>query len=153
VSIDGQPRHSERMTEDDIRRFASYSGEPGERFHVSRDLTAMFSDQGARHSQQRLRLLAEETCRNDLLLECGLPGARERLGVGISRKECGSDHVHARIGRLRRENCRDEQLERVAIVKFGIGVRVLDCERLDYSSNCIGGLQWIGPPLDQPTFE
>jgi hypothetical protein len=113
----------------------------------------MFGHQGARHAEQRLGLLPEETGRDDLLLERGLLRARKRARVRLLVVACGRDVVDASVRRLRGENRRDEQLERVAIVKLGVCVRVLRCERLDDSADGVGRLQWIGPPLDQPTFE
>ena len=54
VPIDRKPRHSERVTQDDVRRLASDPGKLGQRIHVGWDLTAVLSNQGTRHTEQRL---------------------------------------------------------------------------------------------------
>ena len=46
-------------------------------------------------------------------------------GVRVAREQRRRDLVHALVGALRGEDGRDEQLERVAVVQLGVGVRML----------------------------
>ena len=93
---------------------------------------------------ERLRLRAEETGGVNLRLELRRRRLRERARVGIALEQRRRDQVHALIGRLRREDRRDQQLEGVAVVELGVGVRMLRLERVEDVPRLGGGLHGRG---------
>ena len=133
MPIDRQARHAECVPEDDICGFPADARELGEEFHVRRDAALMLGDESLRHANERFRLLAEETGREDDRLELARRGFRERSRVGVLVKQRRRHHVHARVGRLRRKDRRHEQLERISIMQLRIGVRMLLRECFDDS--------------------
>jgi hypothetical protein len=93
------------------------------------------------HSDERLGLLAEKTSRQNQLFELGGRCRRQRPSVRVAGKESWRDYVYALVRRLRRQDGRDEQLERVAIVQLGVGVGVLLCQRPNDATDLGGRLQ------------
>ena len=53
VAIDGQPRHAERVTENDVRRLPPDARQLDERFHHGRHLAAVLLDERVRHADDR----------------------------------------------------------------------------------------------------
>src|SRR5688572_28570325 len=51
---------AERVAKDHVRRFAADARELRQLLHRARDIAAMLVDEGARHADEALRLLAEE---------------------------------------------------------------------------------------------
>src|SRR5262245_3067968 len=89
----------------------------------------------------------------NLRLELIARGPGHRVRVGITLEQCRRDHVHAGVGRLRRENGRDEELERRGVVKLRVSVRVLCLELVEDAPDLFRRLQWVVPdPLFQPTL-
>jgi hypothetical protein len=91
----------------------------------------MFVDEHRRHADERLGFLAEEAGRDDLFLEHRRLGPRQRVRPRVAREQGRGDHVHPRVGGLRRQDRGDQQLEWIAVVQFRVGVRVLLGEPLD----------------------
>src|SRR6478609_6316253 len=60
---------SEGVAEDDVRRFASYTGKLHECVHFGRDFTAVAFREGSGHADEALRLVAKEARRLDDLLD------------------------------------------------------------------------------------
>ena len=89
----------------------------------------MALDDGARHSEQMLRLHPEEPARLDHRLELGGLGGRERRGVGILREQRRRDRIDHLVGRLRRQDGRDQQLIRTVVVELDMCVGPRFCER------------------------
>ena len=131
VSIDGQPGNAKRMPEHDVRGLAADARQRGQLLHVGRHVAAVLGDEHLRHADQRLGLLPEEPGRQDQPLELGCVGPRQRPRVRIALEQRRRDHVHALVRGLRRQDRGGEQLEGVAVVQFGVGVRMLLGERLD----------------------
>ena len=50
--------------------------------------------------------------------------AASAAGVGIAREQKRRRQVDARVGALRGQNHRDQQLERVVVLERGLGVRI-----------------------------
>src|SRR5207247_3805017 len=121
--------------------------------HLRRHFAAVVRYQRLRHAQQRLRFRAVEAGRMKLRLELRGRGARERARVGVAREERRRHQIHARVGRLRGQDRRDEQLERRRIVQLGVRVRMLRLERIQNPSRVARALQCVVPdPLFQPTL-
>ena len=97
MPIDGEPRHAERVAEDDVGGLAADAGKRGERVHVGRNISAVLLDEGARGADDRFRLRAEEAGGVNLRLEVFRRGLRQRRGVGIAREERRRHQVHAGI--------------------------------------------------------
>lgn len=131
VSVHRKPGNAERVSEDDVRRLASDTGQRRQRVHVRRHLPAVLLDQCGRHPDQRLRLRAEEAGRVDLRLEF----VGRRLGqcrrIRIPLEQRRRDHVHALIGRLRRQDGGRQQLEGVREMEFRVSARMLLVERIE----------------------
>jgi len=141
VTIDRQTGNAQRMSEHDVRRLAADARELRELLHVGRHLAAVFGDQLLRHPDQGFRFLTKESGRQNLRLELGGCGLRQRARISIALEKGGRDHVDARVGGLRGQDCRHQQLERVAVMQLRIGVRVLLRERLDDPPGRLGGFQ------------
>src|SRR5947207_8550710 len=101
MTIDGQSRHAERVTEDDIRGFAAYAGQVHELVHRLRDLPAVPLDARVRHADERSRFRAKETRGLDLRLELLCRRLRERGGVRIAFEEGRGDLIHPLVVTLR----------------------------------------------------
>src|SRR5581483_3762574 len=151
VPIHRQPGDAERVAEHDVRRLAAHARQLDELVHVGRHLAAMLGDESLRHAEQRLRLRAKKPGGVDQRFELRRRRLRERLRVRIFLEQHRRDQVDARVGRLRRQDRRDEQLERVPVMQLGVGVGMLRLERIEDLARLASGLQWIGP-LFQPTF-
>ena len=65
---------------------------------------------------------------------------RERARVGVALEQRRRDQVDARVGGLRRQDRRDEQLERRPVVQLGVGVRVLRLEPIEDLARLARGL-------------
>jgi hypothetical protein len=68
MAIDGKPRHSQGMAEDDVGCFSSNAGQGNQRVHAGRYLTAMSLNESLGHPDQCFRLRAKETGRMNLRL-------------------------------------------------------------------------------------
>jgi hypothetical protein len=97
----------------------------------------MVFDERLGHADERPGLRAEEAGRVNLRLELLGGRVRERARVAISREERRRDDVDARIGGLRGQNCRDEQLERALVVELGVRVRMLCLEQVEDRSRAV----------------
>src|ERR1017187_3370028 len=112
------------VPEDDVRGLASDAGQGVKGLHRSRDLAAVLLDERLRHAAQGLRLRVEKARRTDDVLEGAGRRRRERGGVGEAPEDLGSHLIHARVRALRREDGRDEELERTPEIERARGVRV-----------------------------
>jgi hypothetical protein len=129
VAVHGQPGDAERVPEHDVRRLAADARQRDERLHRRRHRTAVGLDEGRGHAQKRPGLRAEEAGRHDLRLELARRGGGERLGVRIPAEERRRDLVHARVGALRAQDRRDEQLIGVPEMQLGVRAGMLLAER------------------------
>ena len=141
MPIDRQAGHAQGVAEHDVRRLAADAGQRRQRVHVGRHLAAVRAEQGLRHAQEHLGLLPEEAGGDDLRLE--LRGRRrgEPLRIGIALEERRRDLVHARVRRLRREDRRDEQLERRREVELRRGVGMLAVQAVQDGLRFAGRLE------------
>ena len=112
----------------------------------------MLVDEHLRHADERLRLLPKEAGRDDQLFELRRLRLHQRARIGVALEQRRRHQVHPRIGRLRRQHRRRQQLERRPVVELGVGVRMLRRQRVDDAPGDGGRLQWTGPFV-QPTFE
>src|SRR5690625_951646 len=92
---------TEGITQDDISRLPPDSGELDQFGHRLGDLTAMLLYDLGRHPDQTSRLVPEEACRSDDLLDILLSGMGEILRRRIPLEELGGHHIDARICALR----------------------------------------------------
>src|SRR6266540_1437954 len=145
VAIDRKTRNAERVTENHVCGLAANSRQFRQRFHARRDLGTVVIDEGARHSDQGLCLLAKEPGRFDRLLQLAGIGIRERLCVCVSGKQRRCDLIDTLVARLRGEDGGNEQLERRAVVKLRIGVWMMALERIENALCDRLRLQCTGP--------
>ena len=59
MRVDGDRRLAEGRVQDHVRRLASHAGEARQRLHAGGHLAAVLLDEGMRHAEQCLGLLAE----------------------------------------------------------------------------------------------
>jgi len=107
-ALRGVPEHAE----DDVRGLSPDPGQLQERVHVSWHFAAVLLDESACKADDGLCLTAEEAERGDERLDRCRLDARERPSVGESGEEGRRGFVHADVGRLRRQDDRDDELER-----------------------------------------
>ncbi|HEX2444322.1 MAG TPA: hypothetical protein VHJ77_10295 [Vicinamibacterales bacterium] len=140
MTIDGEPRHAQRVTQDDVGGLAADAGEFDELLHARRNLAPMLLDERDRHAGERLRFHPEEAGGLNLGLELrrGCPGQRAR--VRVSFEERRRDLVDALVGALRRQDRRDEQLVGTAEVELGERARVLTLELFEDLASLPGRL-------------
>src|SRR5512141_3193590 len=72
---------------------------------------------GLRDAAQGFRFRVEEAGRPDDLLQLSWRGGGQGRDIRQAAKELWGDHVDARVGALRRENGRNEELERAPEVE------------------------------------
>jgi len=152
MSIDREPWYAKRMTQHYVRGLAANTRQFREQIHVGRHLAAVLGDERLGHTDQGFGLLSKEAGGLDLLFERRLARGGERRRVRILCEQRRRHHVHPRIGRLRRQDRRDEQLERVAVVELRVRIGMLLGQCFDDAASDFLRFQWTGP-LDQPTFE
>src|SRR5204862_2418113 len=97
-----------------------------ERFTGLRNLSIMLVDKETAGSDGIFRLHAVEADTLNVLLESGRAERKDRLGCVGSTVKLARGNVDAFIGRLRRQNHCDEQLERGPILELRtrIGIRL-----------------------------
>jgi hypothetical protein len=127
----------EGVAEDDVGRLASDTRQRDQAVEVGRNLATMAQHQSLGAAQDVARFVAEEAGAADHVLELERFGLGERTRVGIACEERRRHHVDAGIGALRREDRRDEQLQRRLVQQGAVGVRVSRLEpRDDFASPC-----------------
>jgi hypothetical protein len=125
MAVDGKARHPQRMAEHDVRRFSADAGQLRQQLHVRGHFTTVVSDEALRGSDECFPFLIEKSRRPDEWFEIGRRRVGECTRIGVLLEERGRHHVHAHVGRLRGEDGRHQQLERVPIMQLRIGVRML----------------------------
>jgi hypothetical protein len=133
VPIDGKAWNAKRMAQHHVRRLSAYAGQLRQKLHIRWHLTAMVGDEALRGADKGFSLLIEKSGRSDDRFEIGRRRLGERSRIGVLLEERGRDHVHACVGRLRREDRRHQQLKRGPIIQFRIGVRMLLSQCFDDS--------------------
>ena len=114
--------------------FAVLRATPGSRSSssiVPRHLAVVVLEQHRHRPAQRLRLLAEEAGRADVVLELLRRDGEVVLRRAVLLEQPLGDAVDVHVGRLRREHHRDEQLQVVAEGERDRRVRVLGQQPLD----------------------
>ena len=116
VRVDGQAREVEPHRAHDVAGLAADAGQRHEVVELGRHLAAEALLERLRHADEVLRLRAEEPGRLDRASR-PRPGrrARGRRASGTSRTAPGVTMLTRSSVRLRREDRRDEQLERVLV--------------------------------------
>src|SRR3954463_3128494 len=113
MAIDRQSGNSERVTENDIGRLATNARQLHEILHCLWHLAAVVRHHFSGHPEKRPRLAAKEPGRLDLWFELRSGRFRKRLWIGIALEEGRRNLIDALVGALRREDGRDQELERV----------------------------------------
>ena len=108
-----------------IGSLTTHAGQLHQRVHIGRDLTAMQIDEGICHAQQRAGLVVGKRNTLDILKDILDRGICHIGRGGISRKECGSDHIDALVGALCREYHSHKQLKGVTVVQLRLGNRAV----------------------------
>jgi hypothetical protein len=88
--------------------------------------------------QQRPRLLPVETARENQALDGLGPRAGELARGREAPEERGGQLVHHLVGRLRREDRGDEQLEGIAVAECAVGVRMRHEQALRDPARALG---------------
>ena len=117
---------AERRAQHDVGGLARHAGQREQFLHRARDFLAEIVDQLLAGALDGLGLVAEETGRADFGFEFARIGVGEIFRRLVFLKERASHFVDADIGALRGEDCRDQQLEGVAMIQragdAGIGL-------------------------------
>src|SRR5712691_8237838 len=121
----------ERVAENNVRGFASDSGELDELLHRVRNLPVVPLDQSPAKADQAPRLVTEEPGALDDLLQFFGRRIGERRGRRKSPKEQRSHHVHALVGALGAQDGGDRQLEWRLVVELSarIGIFALETRK------------------------
>ena len=107
-----------------IGGLARHSGQRQQLLHGAGQLAAEPIDHELRGSPDRLRLVAEEAGRANVLLQLLHRDRQVILRSPIPGEERRGHHVDALVGALRGENGGDQQLERGSEIERAGGVRV-----------------------------
>ena len=129
VAIHGESWNAERVAEHDIRRFAPDTWQGGEQAHLSRLFPVVLMT-SACAMPTRAFDSGGRPCGENQRLQIGGCRGRERSGIRIALEQRRRDEIHP-VGRLRRENFRDQQLERVTKVQLRRRIRVMRRQRSD----------------------
>jgi hypothetical protein len=129
VAIHGKAGDVERVPEHDVGSFAADAGKGRQLTDIGRHVPPVLSNECLGHSDQRLGFGPKKPSGVDEGLE--LRGGRLREGVRVrkSREDARRHLIDAPVRGLCRKDGRDEQLERVPVVKLGVGARVLRFKR------------------------
>ena len=131
VTVDRQPGNAEGVAEHDVGGLASHSRQLDQLLHRLRHFAAVIRDQRLRHAEERFRLGAEESGRVNLRLELRRCGPGERARVGVALEQCRRHRVDERVGGLRGQDRRRQQLERRREVQLGVGAGMLRLELVE----------------------
>ena len=123
----------------------AHARQSGQRFHVRWHFACVVLHERLCHPDQRFGLGAEKAGRMDLRLEFLLRRLRQCGSGRITLEQRRRDHVDALIGRLRRQDRRDQQLKGVGVVQLGVGIRVLGLQPVEEVPR-LGGAFHCGPP-------
>ena len=130
----------------DVGRLARDAGKPQEVLEASRHLAVELLEQDAHRPADRLRLLAVEARREDVLLQL-LDGHGEVvLGAPILLEELLGDAVDVHVGGLRGKHHRDQQLDVAPEAQRDRRVGVLPCEALDDRPDPVAAAAEPPPP-------
>jgi len=110
--------------ENDVGRFATDARQRNEILHAAWHLSAVLRSQFLAAAANVFSLRAEESCAVDNGFDLGLRCGCHGIGSGPAVKEVGRHRVDAFVGALSRENCGDEELERIFKIEGATGVGV-----------------------------
>lgn len=125
VSIDDDADvFAEGIAEDDVGGFASHAAEGGEFFHGIGNAAAVPFDDRLATGFDAFGFVPKKAGGLDGFLEFGRGGAGVVCGGGVFGEERRGDLIDAFVGALGGKNGGDEELERIGMVQFTMGVRV-----------------------------
>jgi len=124
VRIDRERSFFECNRHHDVCRLPADAVERFQIVALARHLAAETLDQIARRANDMLGLHAIEPARFDDPFDVGETGFCQLVGRWIGREQRGGREIHARIRALCGENHRDEQLERIVVLKRRDGRRI-----------------------------
>jgi mycothiol synthase len=124
VCVDGQPRKVKRDAADNICCLAADAWELHEILKRRGNVAAELRQQELSHADQVLRLALIEAGGLHKGFDFDQRGTCQGLGVWKLRKQSGRHHVDPRVGALRRQDCRSEQLEGIAVIEFADRLRI-----------------------------
>ena len=113
--------------QDDVRCFSRHAWQRKNLLHRSRNFSAkVFKDALAR-PHHGLGLVAEESCRPNLLLQFAWRCVRKSFRVGILLEQGLGDLIHTHVRALRRKNRSNQQFKRAFMIQFtgGVGIRLV----------------------------
>jgi hypothetical protein len=119
VGVDGESFLTERSVENDVRGLAADARKFLEFFSISGDLKAEAIDQSLREGDDVFRLGVEQTDRFDRVSQRFFAQIEHLLRRFDPFEELARRKVHARVGRLGRQDDGDQQLIDVAVLKLG----------------------------------
>ena len=119
VRVDSECRTVKGDGEHDGCRFAADSGQRFKLFAFLRHAAAVLLDECARRIDDILGFDSKEPAGLDDRLHIRRLCRGERTRIGIAREQKRRGQVYALIRALRRQNDRDEQLERIAVIQCG----------------------------------
>ena len=115
---------AERDTENDIRCLARDAGELQKVFHGIRDFPPEFVDYHSAGALNAFGLVAKEPGRPDIVLQHLGRDFHVVLGCAVLFEQIPRYNVHPLISALSRQYGRDQELQRVAVQKGALGIRV-----------------------------
>lgn len=114
----------EGISENDVRGFASDSGESGQFFHRAWDFAAMVFQKRLATRLNVFRFVAEESDSPDVVLQFFRRRVCETFRVAIFSEKIFRDDVDLFVRALRRQDGRDEQLKWIGKIQFAMRIRV-----------------------------
>jgi hypothetical protein len=124
VGVHDHPRPAEGAAQDDVGGLAADAVELKQLLHRARHRAAEPFDDRAGHPDDRPGLLPVEPRRADVSFELAQVGPGELLGGAVPREERGGHPVDLGVGALRREDGRDQELQRRPVAERQSGHRV-----------------------------
>lgn len=101
---------SVHVGQQDVGGLPAHAGERHQLVPVVGHPTSVDLDQAPARSQDVLRLVAVQTARADVRLQLFLGQLEDRVGVAVLAEQLGGDLVDPRVGALRGEDRRDQEL-------------------------------------------
>ena len=132
MGVDREAREVEADRAHDVAGLAPHAGQPDEVVELARHLAPEFLLELAGHAQQAARLRVEEARGADEAFELVGIGACEIGRRRVAREQLRRDLVDRLVGGLRREDGRDEELERPFVHERALRVGILGRQPRDH---------------------
>lgn len=133
---------AESVAEYHVCSFSSDTAEGKQIVHSLRDAAAVFVDDSAARGLDVFGFIAEKARGMDVSFELFLGNAEVIGGAAVFAEKVGGYDVYTLVRALRRQNCRDQKLERGSVIQGAMGVRIVAAKAADDLGRV--GLQGVG---------